>query len=166
MFFISPSHFHIYLSISTWVSCSVMSDPLRPQGPQPTRLLCPWNSSCKNTKEGSHSLRRGIFLTQGLNPGLLHCGQILFHLSHQGGPSVHPLSTYLSIYHPSLHLSSSVYLSISVNHLYAYNHLPSIYITNLEKEMAAHSTILAWTIPRTQESGKYQSIGSQRVRYD
>ena len=29
---------------------------------------------------------RGIFLTQGLNPGLLYCRQILYHLSHQGSP--------------------------------------------------------------------------------
>ena len=29
---------------------------------------------------------RGIFPTQGLNPGLLHCRQILYHLSHQGSP--------------------------------------------------------------------------------
>ena len=29
-----------------------------------------------------HSLLQGIFSTQGLNPGLLHCGQILYHLSH------------------------------------------------------------------------------------
>ena len=33
----------------------------------------------------SISLSRGIFLTQGSNPGLLHCRQILYHLSHQGG---------------------------------------------------------------------------------
>ena len=32
---------------------------------------------------GSHSLLQGIFSTQGLNPGLLHCRQILYHLSHQ-----------------------------------------------------------------------------------
>ena len=30
-----------------------------------------------------HSLLQGIFLTQGLNPGLLHCRWILYHLSHQ-----------------------------------------------------------------------------------
>ena len=30
----------------------------------------------------------GIFLTQGSNPGLLHCRQILYHLSHQGSPSL------------------------------------------------------------------------------
>ena len=29
---------------------------------------------------------RGIFLTQGSNPHLLHCRQILYHLSHQGSP--------------------------------------------------------------------------------
>ena len=40
---------------------------------------------------GSHSLLKGIFLTQALNPSLLHCGQILYHLSHQGSPP-YPLS--------------------------------------------------------------------------
>ena len=35
---------------------------------------------------GCHSLFQGIFPTQGLNPGLLHCRQILYHLSHQGSP--------------------------------------------------------------------------------
>ena len=35
----------------------------------------------------------------------------------------------------------------------------------LEKGMAAHSSILAWTIPRTEEPGGLQSMGSQRVRY-
>ena len=33
---------------------------------------------------GCHSLLQGIFLTQGLNPGLLHYRQTLCHLSHQG----------------------------------------------------------------------------------
>ena len=36
----------------------------------------------------------------------------------------------------------------------------------LEKEMVTHSSILAWRIPRTEELGKLQSIGSQRVRHD
>ena len=34
----------------------------------------------------------------------------------------------------------------------------------LEEGMATHSGILAWTIPRTEEPGGVQSIGSQRVR--
>ena len=34
----------------------------------------------------------------------------------------------------------------------------------LEKEMATHSNILAWKTPLTEESGRVQSMGSQRVR--
>ena len=37
---------------------------------------------------GSHSLLQGIFPTQESNPGLLHCRQILYHLSHQGSPYI------------------------------------------------------------------------------
>ena len=37
----------------------------------------------KSTGMGSHSLLQGIFLTQGSNPALLHCRQIIYHLSHQ-----------------------------------------------------------------------------------
>ena len=36
----------------------------------------------------------------------------------------------------------------------------------LEKGMATHSSILAWRIPQTEEPGRLQSIGSQRVRHD
>ena len=36
----------------------------------------------------------------------------------------------------------------------------------LEKEMATHSSILAWRIPWTEELGKLQSTGSQRVGHD
>ena len=36
----------------------------------------------------------------------------------------------------------------------------------LEKEMATHSSILAWNIPWTEEPGRLQSTGSQRVRHD
>ena len=35
---------------------------------------------------GLHFLLQGIFLTQGSNPGLLHCRQMLYHLNHQGSP--------------------------------------------------------------------------------
>ena len=38
----------------------------------------------KNTGVGCHALLRGIFSTQALNPGLSHCRQILYQLSHQG----------------------------------------------------------------------------------
>ena len=36
----------------------------------------------------------------------------------------------------------------------------------LEEEMATHSSVLAWRIPRTEEPGGLQCMGSQRVRHD
>ena len=36
----------------------------------------------------------------------------------------------------------------------------------LEKGMATHSSILAWRIPRMEEPGRLQSMGSQRVGFD
>ena len=45
------------------------------------------DSPAKNTGMGSHSLLQGILPTQESNPGLLHCKQVFYHLSHQGSPS-------------------------------------------------------------------------------
>ena len=62
-------------------SRSVVSDSLRPHG-----LYSPRNSPGQNTGVGSLSLLQGIFPIQGSNPGLPHCRQILYQLSHQGSP--------------------------------------------------------------------------------
>ena len=72
--------------VGTLVSRSVVSASLQPHGLQPTRLLCPWNSPGKNTGVSGHFLLPRICPTQGSNPSLLHCRQILYHLSHQGSP--------------------------------------------------------------------------------
>jgi len=56
----------------------------------PPRLLCPWNSPGKNTGVGFHSFLWGIFLTQGSNPSLPHCRQILYHLSYREEPKNPP----------------------------------------------------------------------------
>ena len=42
----------------------------------------------------SLSLLQGIFPTQGLNPGLPHCGQILYQLSHKGSPRILEWAAY------------------------------------------------------------------------
>ena len=60
-------------------SYSVVSDSLQPHG-----LYSPRNSPGQNTGVGSLSLLQGIFPTQGSNPGLLHCRQILYQLRHKG----------------------------------------------------------------------------------
>ena len=59
-------------------SCSVLSDSLTPHG-----LYSPPNSPGQNTGLGSRSLLSGIFPTQGSNPGLPRCRQILYRLNHQ-----------------------------------------------------------------------------------
>ena len=65
-----------------------MSSSLQPNGPKPARLLCPWNSPGQYIGVGSLSLLQGIFPTLGSNPGLPHCRQILYQLSHQGSPRI------------------------------------------------------------------------------
>ena len=54
----------------------------------PWTLYCPWNSLGQNTGVRCLSLLQEIFPTQGLNPGLLHCRQILYQLSHKGRPRI------------------------------------------------------------------------------
>ena len=63
-----------------------MSDSLRPHELEPTRLLSLWNFPGKSIGVGCYFLLQEIFLTQGLNLGLLHCRQTLYCLSHQGNP--------------------------------------------------------------------------------
>ena len=60
-------------------SHSVVADSMWPHG-----LYSPWNSPGQNTGVGSLSLLQGIFPTQGSNPGLPHCGRILYQLSYKG----------------------------------------------------------------------------------
>ena len=62
-------------------SCSVVSNSSGPHG-----LYSQGNSRDQNTGVVSRSLLQGIFPTQGSNPGLPHCRQILYQLSHQGSP--------------------------------------------------------------------------------
>ena len=122
-----------------------LSDCLRSHG-----LYSPWNSPGQNNGVSSLSHLQGIFPTQGSNPGLPHCRQILIHPSHKGS---------LRIFH-------------SQGHLYPHRlkHLPAMRETwvrslgwkdPLEKEMETHSSILAWRIPWTEEPGGLQSMESQ-----
>ena len=69
----------VCVCISESESHSVMSDCLQPHG-----LYSPWNSPGDNTGMGRLTLLQEIFPTQGLNPGLPHCRQILYQLSHKG----------------------------------------------------------------------------------
>ena len=63
-------------------SFPTLCDPM--DGVTCTRLLHPWDFLGKGTGVVCHFLLQGIFLTQGSNPGLLHCRQMLYRLNHQG----------------------------------------------------------------------------------
>jgi len=102
-----------------------------------SRFLCPWDSPGSNTGVGCHSLLQGIFPTQGLNLGLLHCRQI-YHLSNQGSPYIY--RCVLSILHTVVCIS--------------------------EKAMAPHTSTLAWETPWMEEPGRLQSMGSLGVGHD
>ena len=96
-------------------SCSVVSDSLRPHG-----LQNPWNSPGQNTGVASLFLFQEIFPTQGLNPRLPHCRQILYQLSHKGSPLVyleHHLGPRSQRVKPGL-----LHLSNSPGNVYAYQH--------------------------------------------
>ena len=78
-------------------SCPILCNP-NPMDCSP--LGSPQGSSVhgdspgKNTEVGCHALLQGIFPTQGLNPGLLDCREILYCLSHQGNPRILEWVTY------------------------------------------------------------------------
>ena len=81
IFFAAESLSRVSLFVSPWTV-------------YPTRLLCLWDFSGRNTGVGCHFLLPGIFPTQGLNSRLLcllHCRQILDPLSQRG-------SIYIYIY--------------------------------------------------------------------
>ena len=90
-------YLHLFLKNFYWsivhLQCCV-SFEVKMQVAQLSPTLChsvvhsPWKSPVQNSGVGILSLLQGIFRTQGLNPGLLHCRQIPYHLSHQGSPRI------------------------------------------------------------------------------
>ena len=54
----------------------------------PWTIHSPWNSPGQNTRVSSHSLLQAIVPSQGSNPGLPHCKQILYQLSQHRSPRI------------------------------------------------------------------------------
>ena len=80
-------HFLYKLSMCM-LSHSVVSSPLWPHGPWPSRLLYPWNFPGKNTGVGCHFLLCGIFPAQELNMCLLYWRVYPLPLCHLGSPQL------------------------------------------------------------------------------
>ena len=84
---------------SVSVSHSAVSNSLQSHRLWHARLLCPWDSSGKNTRVGYHFLLQRIFPTRESNLVLLYYRQILYHLNHQGSPILGigtPVSTQIN----------------------------------------------------------------------
>ena len=135
------------LTLSIWSeSSSVVSGSLWPQG-----LYSPWNSPGQNTGVGSLSLLQGMVSTQGSNPGLPLCRQILYQLSHEGSPYTHT--------HTHTHTHTIIYSSLTAQMVNNLTAMQETWIQSLgwddplEKGMATRSSILAWRIPWTEEPG-------------
>ena len=75
--------YYIDIYSLVFVSHSVTSNSFWPYGLWSTRVLCPWDAAGKNIGMGCHSLLQRIFPTQGSNPILLHCRQIIYCLSYR-----------------------------------------------------------------------------------
>ena len=117
-----------------------------------------------------------IFPTQGLNPGLLHCRQILYHLStrevHEyGSGSLSLLQGIFPTGEDQIKLGSPILQtgSLPAELAQMVKKLPAMWETwvlslvqedPLEKEKATHSSILAWIVSWTEESGRLHSMGS------
>ena len=127
----------------TWVSCTASGFLTF------WATYSPWNYPGQNTGVGYLSLLQRIFPTQGLNPGLLHCRQILYQLN-------------LPLYRASG-------MAQMLKNLPAMQEIQVRFLGQedlLEKEMATHRSILAWEFPWTEEPGRLHSRGSQRVGHD
>ena len=111
----APLMFPIFLKRPVCVSRSVVPNSLQPHGLQSTMFLCPWDFPGKDTEVGCHFLLQGIFPTQGSNPGLLHCRQILYQLNYKTSSFSHLLFSSI-IKHCSLRKGIlSPFWSVSVS---------------------------------------------------
>ena len=81
---ISSKHLSEWKWVKVTQLCLTLCDPIN----------CLWNSLGQNTTVVGLSLLQGIFLTQGLNPGLPHCRHILYQLSHKGSPRILEWAAY------------------------------------------------------------------------
>ena len=144
------------------------------------RLYNPWKSPGHNTGVGGPSLRQAIFPTQGLNPGVPHCRQTLYQLSHKGSPRIlervaYPFSSGSSWprnWTGVSYIVGGFFTNWAMREAQRVKNLPTMQENQgsipgsgrlLEKEKATNSSILAWEIPWTEETSGLQSMRSQKL---
>ena len=160
-----------------------MSNSVRHHRRKPTRLPRPWNSPGKNTGVGCHFLLH-VMKVKSEREVTHSCLTLRDPMdSSPPGSSVHGIfqarvlewdAIVFSLFTSRLFNCSYVtrWASLVAQMV---KHLPEMQETRLqslggedplEKEMATHSSTLAWKIPWTEESGRLKSMGLQRVGQD
>ena len=125
--------YHIYVGVLWLVthSCPTLCHPM---DCSPPGSSVHGDSPGKNSGVGCHALLQGIFPTQGLNPGLPHCRQILYHLSHQGSPRILEWVAY-----PFSRGSSQPRNWTGIYHVYSVQFSPSVMSDSLQLHGLQHT---------------------------
>ena len=155
-----------------------MSDSVRPHRQQPIRLPCSWDSPGKNTGVGCHFLLQCMKMKSEREVAQ-PCPTLSDPMDcSPPGSSVHGIFQARVLEWGAIAFSKYM-IEITLNPILpllatlpSLRHCPRCWtfkgyeVITLEKEMATHSSILAWRIPRTAEPGGLPSMGLHRVGHD
>jgi len=142
--------------------CLTLCNPLHCSPPGPS---VHGDSPGKNTGVGCHVLLQGIFPTQGLNPGLPNCSQIVYHLSYQRS-TIFSFNAHKNLLRWFFAIARDSMVAQIVKNPPARQETQVwslVWEDPLEKGMDSHFNILAWRIPWTEEPRGLQSMESQRI---
>ena len=153
-----PKSFQLPLTLCNPINCNLPGSSVHGDSPG------------KNIGMSCHALLQGIFLTQGSNSCLLyllHCGWILYREHQLGSPVCwrqwHPTPVLL----PGKPMDRGVWWAalhgVAKSRAWLSDFTFTFYFHALEKDMATHSSILAWRIPGVEE---LLSMGLHKVGHD
>ena len=127
------------ICVRTCLVGSVLSDPLRPRGLSPARLLCPWSSPGMNTGMGCRAFFQGIFPTQRSNP-CLRCPALAGKLFTSSTTREAPPEAPPRIEH--FKYCGNVWVTLSAQE---FNHLRLIHALSTKKP--SRKTVFQWMLP-------------------
>ena len=147
-----------------------MSDSSRPHGPQPTRLLCPWDFPSKSTGVGCHFLLQCMKM-KSESEVAQSCPTLRNPMDcSPPGSSVYGIFQARVLEWGAIAFSMCMYVYTNICVCALIHRIMQVekgsMISSFEYNEAPHSSTLAWKIPWTEEPGRLQSMGSRRVGHD
>ena len=146
---------------------SVVSNSLRPYGLQSAKILCPWDFPSKSTGSQLPFRPPGYLPNPGMKPTSLMspalAGRFFTTIATWEAPNACKFKKLGSLKNQEVR-GCSPWGHQSWTQLSDFTF--TFHFHALEKEMATHSSVLAWRIPGTGKPGGLPSIGSHRVGHD